>query len=63
ASGEPAGARAAVEAARAAGIGYGPTVVIGGRAYLGGFNEDRKAADRVADELAPGLLEALIPSW
>lgn len=63
AAGEPRDARAAVEAARAAGIGYGPTVVIGGRAYLGGFNEDRKAASRVATELAPGLLEALIPSW
>lgn len=63
ASGEPTQARAAVEAARAAGIGYGPTVVIGGRAYLGGFNEDRKAASRVASELAPGLLEALIPDW
>lgn len=63
AAGEPKGARAAVEAARAAGIGYGPTVVIGGRAYLGGFGDDRRAATRVAAELAPGLLEALIPSW
>lgn len=63
ASGEPMGARAAVEAARAAGIGYGPTVVIGGRAYLGGFSSDRAAATRVSAELAPGLLEALIPSW
>lgn len=63
ASGEPRQARAAVEAARAAGIGWGPTVVIGGRAYLGGFGDDRRAADRVAAELAPGLLEALAPSW
>jgi hypothetical protein len=63
ASGEPRGARAAVEAARASGIGYGPTVVIGGRAYLGGFSDDNPAIDRVANELAPGLLEALIPSW
>lgn len=63
ASGPPKDARAIVEAARAAGIGYGPTVVIGGRAYLGGFNEDRKVIARISAELAPGLLEALIPSW
>lgn len=63
ASGEPNAARAAVEAARAAGIGYGPTVVIGGRAYLGGFNDDSPAIERIAAELAPGLLEALVPSW
>jgi len=63
ASGEPMGARAAVESARAAGIGYGPTLVIGGRAYLGGFSEDGRAIRRVAAELAPGLLEALVPSW
>jgi hypothetical protein len=62
AGGEPADARAAVEGARAAGIGWGPTLVIGGRAYLGGFSDDRRAAQRVAAELAPGLLEALVPT-
>jgi predicted DsbA family dithiol-disulfide isomerase len=61
--GESKRARAAVLAARAAGIGYGPTVVIGGRAYLGGFNDDAPARERVMTELAPGLLEALVPSW
>lgn len=65
AGGQPKRARAAVEAARAAGIGYGPTVVIGGRAYLSGFHssDDRPAIERVMAELAPGLLEALVPSW
>lgn len=62
AGGDPAQARAAVEAARAAGVGWGPTVVIGGRAYVGGFSDDRRAAQRVAAELAPGLLETLVPS-
>ncbi len=62
AGGEPVQARAAVEAARASGIGVSPTVVIGGRAYVGGFGEDRRAMYRVAAELAPGLLEALVPS-
>ncbi len=56
-------ARAAVEAARAAGVGWGPTVVIGGRAYLGGFGDDRRASDRVEAELAPGLLESMAPAW
>ena len=63
AAGEPLAARAAVVAARAAGLDWSPTVVIGGRAYLGGFSDDRRASERVAAELAPGLLEALVPSW
>ncbi len=62
-AGAPTRARAAVMAARAAGIGWGPTVVIGGRAYLGGFGDDRRASDRVEAELAPGLFEALTPTW
>lgn len=62
AGGEPSDARAVVKAARDAGIGWGPTIVIGGRAYIGGFGDDRPASQRVAAELAPGLLEALVPS-
>lgn len=62
AGGEPVQARAAVEAARASGIGISPTVVIGGRAYVGGFGDDRRVMYRVAAQLAPGLLEALVPS-
>ncbi len=55
--------RATIAAARAAGIGWGPTVVIGGRAYLGGFSDDRPAAAVIEAELAPGLLEALVPAY
>ena len=58
-------ARGAVDLAaiaNTAGLGWGPTVVIGGRAYLGGVNDDRRASHRVAAEMAPGLLEALVPT-
>jgi hypothetical protein len=38
-------------------------VVIGGRAYLGGFGDDRPEAAVIEAELAPGLLEDLVPSY
>jgi len=63
ASGDARRARATITAARAAGIGWGPTVVIGGRAYLGGFGDDRPEAAVIEAELAPGLLEDLVPSY
>lgn len=55
--------RAALQAAREAGIGWGPTVVIGGRAYVGGFSDDRPMAEVIEAELAPGLLDELAPSY
>lgn len=57
----PEAARRAVEAARAAGIAWSPTVVVGQRAYPGGFTDDRLLADLIDLELAPGLLGATIP--
>lgn len=57
------GVRARVRAAIAAGVHHAPTVVIGGRVYTGGFTDWRGAAERVDGELAPGLLERLVPDW
>jgi|GEM_PF-2370666 len=46
---------------QASGILWGPTVVIGGRTYVGGFVDARSAAAAIEVELAPGLLERLAP--
>jgi 2-hydroxychromene-2-carboxylate isomerase len=58
-----AAVRARVDAAVAAGVHHGPTVVIGGRVYTGGFTDWRAAAPLVDAELAPGLLERMVPAW
>jgi predicted DsbA family dithiol-disulfide isomerase len=52
-----------VQAAIAAGVDHSPTLVIGGRIYAGGFTDWRAATPLVDGELAPGLLERLVPSW
>lgn len=54
---------ARVEAAKAAGVTHAPALVIGGRAYAGGFTDWRAAKPVIDTELAPGLLEQLAPSW
>ncbi|MBK9037398.1 MAG: hypothetical protein IPL61_40175 [Myxococcales bacterium] len=51
--------RIMVAAAERAGVGWGPTVVIGGRAYVGGFIDGQAAAMVVEHALSPGLLEQL----
>ena len=48
-----------IAAAGRAGIGWGPTVVIAGRAYVGGFIDARAAAAAIEQALAPGLFEQL----
>lgn len=50
-----------VRAARKAGIAHTPTVVIGGRAYLG-FKSSLDLRALVEEELLPGLLERLLPA-
>ena len=52
-----------VAAAIAAGVSHGPAIVIGGRIYLGGFTDSRAATPLVDAELAPGLLERMVPAW
>jgi 2-hydroxychromene-2-carboxylate isomerase len=52
----PEAARRVIEAARAAGIEWSPTLVVGRRAYAGGVTDDRLLADLLDLELAPGLL-------
>lgn len=54
-----AAARAAIAEARAAGIAWSPTVVVGQRAYVGGFGDGRSIEDLIDAELAPGLLGAV----
>lgn len=51
--------RTLIAAAERAGVAAGPTVIIGGRAYVGGFVDARAAALVVEQALAPGLLEQL----
>ena len=58
ASAPPRAARHAIDLARAAGIGWAPTVIIGQRAYVGGLTDDRPMKDLIDAELAPGLLGA-----
>ncbi len=53
--------RTLVAAAERAGVAAGPTVIVGGRAYVGGFVDARAAALVVEAALAPGLLEQLAP--
>lgn len=50
-----------VRAARKAGIAHTPTVVIGGRAYLG-FKSSLDLRALVEEELVPGLLERAFPA-
>jgi predicted DsbA family dithiol-disulfide isomerase len=50
-----------VRAARKAGIAHTPTVVIGGRAYLG-FKSSLDLRALVEEELLPGLLERALPA-
>jgi hypothetical protein len=52
-----------VQAAIGAGVAHAPALVIGGRVYSGGFNDWRAVSPMVDAELAPGLLERLVPSW
>jgi len=54
---------ARVRAAVDAGVHHGPAMVIGGRAYVGGFTDWRAAAPLIEAELAPGLLERMAPTW
>lgn len=63
ASGAVAAADARVADAMAAGVHHGPAFVIGGRVFIGGFDDWRVAAPFVDGELAPGLLEQLVPHW
>lgn len=60
-AGEAVDAR--VAAAARAGVTHGPAIVIGGRVYLGGFTDSRAASPLVDAELAPGLLEQMVPDW
>lgn len=62
AAGAGASARA-VERIRAAGVKSGPALVVGGRVYPGGVGDKRMLQALVEDELAPGILEDLVPDW
>lgn len=53
-------ARRAAAAVLDAGITWVPSVVIGGRAYTGGFTDARAAAAVVERELAPGLFDQVL---
>ena len=55
----PTAARKVIADARAAGVAWAPTVVIGQRAYIGGLTDDRPMHDLIDAELAPGLLGAV----
>ncbi|HVV84885.1 MAG TPA: thioredoxin domain-containing protein, partial [Kofleriaceae bacterium] len=48
--------RHAIDEARAAGVVWTPTVIVGQRAYIGGLTDARPLEDLVDAELAPGLL-------
>ena len=37
--------------------------MVGGRIYPGGLGDARMLQAVVEDELAPGILEALVPDW
>jgi predicted DsbA family dithiol-disulfide isomerase len=62
ASGAGASARA-VARIRASGVKSGPSLVVGGRVYPGGVGDARMLQGLVEDELAPGILEDLVPDW
>lgn len=51
-----------VRAARRAGVAYTPSVVIGGRIYPG-IRTPLELRKLVEQELLPGLLEQLVPTW
>ena len=53
----------AIAAVEAAGVEWGPTVIVGGRTYTGGFVDARAAAAIIEAELAPGLFEQLAPGY
>jgi hypothetical protein len=48
---------------RASGVKSGPSLVVGGRIYPGGVGDARMLQGLVEDELAPGILEHLVPDW
>src|SRR5262249_22270993 len=48
-------AHALIAAAQRAGITSSPTVVVGGRAYVGGFTDDHSLGSHIDAELGPGL--------
>jgi hypothetical protein len=59
-----AGASARIVArVRKAGVKNGPSIVVGGRVYPGGLADYRMLQALVEEELAPGVLEQLAPSW
>jgi hypothetical protein len=60
-----AGASARVVArVRKSGVKTGPSLVVGGRVYPGGLAPDYRMLQTVVEEeLAPGVLEQLAPSW
>jgi hypothetical protein len=53
---------ARIAAARASGIRIGPSVIVGGRIYPGG-TDTKTLLTLVETELAPGILEAVAPSF
>jgi len=55
---------ARVRAAVGAGIDHSPALVVGGRVYIGSIHGDWHGLAGLIDaELAPGLLERMVPSW
>ena len=48
---------------RADGLRAGPTIVLGGRIFLGGFPDPHSLQLRVEAELDPGLLADVAPRW
>lgn len=59
----PGAARVRIARAAQAGITHGPTVVVGGRIYVGGVAEARVLQSLIEDELEPGLLERAAPDY
>lgn len=59
----PGAARVRIARAADAGITHGPTVVVGGRVYVGGVAEARVLQSLIEDELEPGLLERAAPDF
>jgi len=52
----------AIRASRAQGITHTPSIIVGGRLYVGGIGE-KHLRELVEEELRPGLLEFLAPSY
>ncbi len=59
----PGAARIRIARAADAGITHGPTVVVGGRIYVGGVAEARVLQSLIEDELEPGLLDQAAPEY